>query len=73
MSNDLIVFVEHDGTELNRVSRELTSQASRVARASGGKVHAVGLGRGAESLVSALGDHGVDVAHVSSAEILMTF
>lgn len=62
---DVIVFIEHKGGVPRRVSLELATKAADIAKALGGKAHAVVLGAGAQSVAAALAAYPLDAIHVT--------
>lgn len=62
---DVIVFIEHKAGAARRVSLELATKAADVAKALGGKAHAVVLGAGAHAVATALAAYPLDAIHVS--------
>ena len=64
--NDVVVFVEHSGGTLRRVSLELAAKAKEIAAKFGGKAHAVIAGAHAPALAEVLRTYPFDVIHVAN-------
>ncbi len=64
--SSILVFVEHAAGELDRLSREALVLAGSLAPATGGQVDAVAFGSAGSgaAVTTALGAHGVAVAHL---------
>jgi electron transfer flavoprotein alpha subunit len=65
MSGPVLAFVEHNGSEADRLSLEAIAFAHRIAATTGGQVEAVLVGQAATAIGESLGTHGVAVAHVA--------
>jgi electron transfer flavoprotein alpha subunit len=66
MSGAVVVFVEHAGTEPDRLSLEALALGRRLAASLGSPLDAALLGTGAEAAAEPLGNHGVGLAHVAA-------
>jgi electron transfer flavoprotein alpha subunit len=73
MGNVLIVVeAQPDGT-LRKATLNALTAGAQVARATGGELHAVALGKDATALANSVKDYGVKVVHASSAAHLEHF
>ncbi|MEX1169285.1 MAG: electron transfer flavoprotein subunit alpha/FixB family protein [Chloroflexota bacterium] len=68
----VLVFVEHAGGEIERVSREALTLGASLAAATGGPLEAMLIGPGADRTAAALGS-GVSTAHVVSDDRLHAY
>ena len=66
MSGPVLAFVEHAGSEPDRLSLEALALARGLAKALGVPLDAVLLGSGAEAMTAQLGPYGVGLAHVAT-------
>ena len=69
----ILVFVEHTGGEVDRLSREALTLAGSLAAATGGELEAVLVGPGAGEAARGLGAQGVRTAHVVSDDRLEAY
>ncbi len=73
MNSDILIFAEHEDGQPRRISLELATKAADLASTTGGRVHAVALGRQAASTVERLGTYGADVVHVCEDSVFDEF
>jgi electron transfer flavoprotein alpha subunit len=73
MNGDILIFAEHEAGQPRRISLELATKAADLASTTGGRVHAVALGREAASTVERLGTYGADVVHVCEDSVFDEF
>jgi electron transfer flavoprotein alpha subunit len=73
VSGAVLVFVEHAGSEPDRLSLETLALAHRLARTLGAPLDAVVVGSTGEAVASKLGPYGVGLAHVATDERLDDF
>lgn len=69
----VLVFVEHAGSEVDRLSREALALGATLAAETGGDLEAVLFGSGAPALAGSLGPLGVRTAHVVTDDKLEAF
>jgi electron transfer flavoprotein alpha subunit len=65
VSNDVLIYVEHEGGQPKRTALEAATRASQLASELGARVHAVALGAGSKAAAERLAHFGADTAHVS--------
>jgi electron transfer flavoprotein alpha subunit len=69
----ILVFVEHAGGDIDRLSREALTLAASLVGATGGDLEAALVGPGAAEASARLGVHDVRTAHVASDERLWSY
>ncbi|HEV3310170.1 MAG TPA: electron transfer flavoprotein subunit alpha/FixB family protein [Chloroflexota bacterium] len=73
MSGDVLVYVEQEAGKPRRIALEMASEASGIANALGGSVHAIALGAGAAQTSDQLGQYGIDVLHAGEDAVFDTY
>lgn len=69
MAGDILVYVEHEGSQPKRVALEQATKARQLAAGLGGRALAVALGPGASSLADRLGEYGISAFYVDDAAV----
>jgi electron transfer flavoprotein alpha subunit len=69
MSNDILIYVEHEAGQPRRIALEMASRSAQIANENGGKVLALALGPKASDTLDRLGEYGVDVLYVDEDPI----